>query len=235
MLPSHKILNEFFKDNFVFYRPKDIISGDFYWATRKNDQLFIAAADCTGHGVPGALMSMIGISFLRQVINEMNITEPSNVLNKVHEMVVSALNEDLNSVSSKDGMDIALLRIDLGMRTVSYSGAVRPLYVADKNGLNILRGDRFSIGGVKSMTESFTQHEISLQGSTSLYLFSDGFPDQFGEKTGKKFMVKNLQRLIEEMYTMPMQEQHKKITSVFNEWKGSAEQTDDIMVIGLKL
>jgi serine phosphatase RsbU (regulator of sigma subunit) len=235
MLPSRKILNEYFRDNFVFYQPKDIISGDFYWATRKNDQLFIAAADCTGHGVPGALMSMIGISFLRQIINEMNITEPAQVLNKLHEMVVNALNEDVTVRDSKDGMDIAILRVDISKKKAVFAGAVRPLYVANKNGFSVIKGDRFSIGGVKEMTETFVQTDIDLSTATSFYLFSDGFPDQFGEQTEKKFMVKNFQKFLSEIYLLPMDKQQELTSQLFSSWKGKLEQTDDVMVIGLKV
>jgi serine phosphatase RsbU (regulator of sigma subunit) len=235
MLPSHKILNEYFKENFVFYQPKDIISGDFYWATRKNDRVYIAAADCTGHGVPGALMSMIGISFLRQVINEMNVTDPAQVLNRLHDMVVQALNEDISVRDSKDGMDIALLMVDIGNRKAEFAGAVRPLYVADKNGLRVIKGDRFSIGGIKTMEESFTRIDIDLSSSTSFYMFSDGFADQFGQKSGKKYMIKRLQTLLSELNTIPMTEQQQKIASIFNDWKGTLEQTDDVLVVGLKV
>lgn len=235
MLPSHKILNEYFKENFVFYKPKDIISGDFYWATRKGDMVFIAAADCTGHGVPGALMSMIGISFLRQVINEMNITDPAQVLNRIHEMVLSALNEDVSVRGSKDGMDMALLMVDIGKRKAAFAGSVRPLYIMDKSGLRIIKGDRYSIGGIKTMEESFTTVNIDLSSSTSFYMFSDGFADQFSEHSGKKFMVKALQNLLSEITVLPMEEQHRKISQVFNDWKGKLEQTDDVLLMGLKV
>lgn len=235
MLPSHKILNEYFKQNFVFYKPKDIISGDFYWATRKGDMVFIAAADCTGHGVPGALMSMIGISFLRQAINEMNITDPAQVLNRIHEMVVNTLNEDVSARESKDGMDMALLMVDIGKRKAAFSGAVRPLYIADRNGFRIIKGDRYSIGGVKSLEESFTTVDIDLTGGTSFYMFSDGFPDQFGEKSGKKFMIRSLQKLLFEVSTLPMEEQERRVSEIFGDWKGKLEQTDDVLLMGLKV
>ncbi len=235
MLPSQKILNEYFKENFIFYQPKDIISGDFYWATRKNDTFYLAAADCTGHGVPGALMSMIGISFLRQVINEMNISDTAQIMNKLHEMVLNALNEDLSLRNSKDGMDIALLKIDLINRKAQFTGAVRPLGVSDKNGFQIIKGDRFSIGGIKTMSETFSATEISLEGSKSFYMFSDGYGDQFGEMNGKKFMTKKLHDLLAEITGKPMSEQHVIVDSVFNEWKGKVEQTDDVMLIGIKV
>lgn len=235
MLPSRKILNEYFKENFIFYQPKDIISGDFYWAVRKKDELFIAAADCTGHGVPGALMSMIGVTFLRQIINEMNVTDTAEILNRLHSLVLGALNEDVARRDSKDGMDIALLKIDIVNKKAQFSGAVRPLYVTGRNGLEIIKGDRFSIGGVKTMEETFSKVDIDLSGGRSFYLFSDGFADQFGQATGKKFMVKKLQNTIGEIYKLPMEEQYDKLSVMFNDWKGTGEQTDDVLLVGIKV
>lgn len=235
MLPSKKILNELFKQNFIFYQPKDIISGDFYWTTKKNNKLFIAAADCTGHGVPGALMSMIGISFLRQIINEMNVTDTAEILNKLHLMVLTALNENVNVRNSKDGMDIALLQIDLKTNKVEFSGAVRPLYLVDRNGLQIIKGDRFSIAGVKSIDESFSKSTIEAQPETALYMFSDGFADQFGGDGGKKFMIKKLQNYLLEIYNQSFEQQEKLLNKTFNDWKSDYEQVDDILVIGIKI
>lgn len=235
MLPSQKILNEYFKENFIFYQPKDIISGDFYWALRKNDHLYIAAADCTGHGVPGALMSMIGVTFLRQIINEMNVIDTAEILNKLHSLVLGALNEDISRRDSKDGMDVALLKIDILNKKAQFSGAVRPLYIVDKSGLEIIKGDRFSIGGVKTMEENFSKTDIDLAGGRSFYLFSDGFADQFGQAGGKKFMIRNLQKTIEAICRLPMDEQHKHLSELFNAWKGSLEQTDDVLLLGIRV
>lgn len=235
MLPSQKILNEYFKDNFIFYQPKDIISGDFYWAFRKDNQLFIAAADCTGHGVPGALMSMIGVTFFRQIINEMDVKDTSEILNRLHGMILNTLNEDIHARNSKDGMDVALLKIDLLNGKAQFSGAVRPLYIVSNNGLEIIKGDRYSIGGIKTMDETFSSIDFELKGGQSFYLFSDGFADQFGQENGKKFMVKNLQNLLVEINGLTMQEQLGRISSIFNNWKGSLEQTDDVLLIGIKI
>lgn len=235
MLPSKKILDEYFRDNFIFYQPKDIISGDFYWALRKDDKLYVAAADCTGHGVPGALMSMIGVTFLRQIINELNVSDTSEILNRLHSLVLNTLNEDISTRNSKDGMDVALLKIDLVNKKAQFSGAVRPLYVSSKKGFEIIKGDRYSIGGIKSMEETFTSVEIDLTGGKSFYMFSDGYADQFGQQTGKKFMVKNLQNLLAEVSTLPMDEQLNRISKVFADWKGSLEQTDDVLLVGIKV
>lgn len=235
MLPSQKILDEYFRDNFIFYQPKDIISGDFYWALRKDDKLYVAAADCTGHGVPGALMSMIGVTFLRQIINELNVTDTSEILNRLHSLVLNTLNEDISTRNSKDGMDVALLKIDLLNKKAQFSGAVRPLYVSSKKGFEIIKGDRYSIGGIKSMEETFSSVEIDLTGGKSFYMFSDGFADQFGQQNGKKFMVKNLQNLLAEVSALPMDEQLKRVSKVFADWKGSTEQTDDVLLVGIKV
>jgi tetratricopeptide (TPR) repeat protein len=234
MLPSEKILKECFPESFIFYKPKDIISGDFYWATKHNGSVYIAAADCTGHGVPGALMSMIGISFLRQIINESNINDTAEILNKLHIMVISALNESLDERVSKDGMDISLLKLDPVKKDLQFSGAVRPLYYIENGELLSVKGDRFSIGGVKAIDESFSSHHLPLNGNKFYYMFSDGIADQFGGPAEKKFMVGNLQRLLIQVSSQEPQSQKKDIEDAFNEWKGAIEQTDDVMVVGFK-
>ncbi len=235
MLPSQKVLDEYFRDNFIFYQPKDIISGDFYWALRKEDKLYLASADFTGHGVPGALMSMIGVTFLRQIINEMNVTDTSEILNRLHSMVLNTLNEDISTRNSKDGMDVALLKIDLLNKKAQFYGAVRPLYISSKKGFEIVKGDGYSIGGIKSMEETFSSVDIDLSGGKSFYLFSDGFADQFGQVNGKKFMVKKLQNLLSEVCALPMEEQLHCISKDFNDWKGSVYQTDDVLLLGIKV
>jgi len=235
MLPSQKVLDEYFRDNFIFYQPKDIISGDFYWALRKEDKLYLASADFTGHGVPGALMSMIGVAFLRQIINEMNVTDTSEILNRLHSMVLNTLNEDISTRNSKDGMNVALLKIDLLNKKAQFYGAVRPLYISSKKGFEIVKGDGYSIGGIKSMEETFSSVDIDLSGGKSFYLFSDGFVDQFGQVNGKKFMVKKLQNLLSEVCALPMEEQLHCISKDFNDWKGSVDQTDDVLLLGIKV
>lgn len=235
MLPSQKIVDECIEQNFIYYLPKDIISGDFYWATRYKDNVYIAVADCTGHGVPGALMSMIGMSFLRQIINENGVTDTAEVLSKLHAMVIHALNEDVSARRSKDGMDMALVKLDINSNTLQFSGAVRPLYVLRNGQWNIIKGDRYSIAGEKNLEEQFSRHTIDLESGASYYLFSDGIVDQFGGEKGKKFMTKNLQNVLESSQSLNMREQCANLAKAFENWKGDTEQTDDVLVIGFKV
>jgi serine phosphatase RsbU (regulator of sigma subunit)/tetratricopeptide (TPR) repeat protein len=236
MQPSQKLLAQVLPDSFVLYKPKDIVSGDFYWFTQKGNYVFIAAADCTGHGVPGALMSMIGLNFLNQIVNERGIEDTGAILDELHRNVLSALNDNLEERDSKDGMDIALLRIDTAARVAQFSGAVRPLCYTDGNGLKVIKGDRYSIGGIKSLSDSpFTSTLLHLTSTTTFYLFSDGYADQFGGSSGKKFMMKKFQGLLEAVHHKPMNEQKKELDTAIEQWKGTLEQVDDILVIGARV
>jgi serine phosphatase RsbU (regulator of sigma subunit) len=238
MLPVMQELKKSFPESFVFFRPRNIVSGDFYWFTRLENKLYIAAADCTGHGVPGALVSMMGFNFLNQLVNEMNITGPGEILNQLHSKISHTLNKEQegSGMELRDGMDIALLCIDHASHTISYAGAVRPLYYIDEEGLKTIKGGFYSIGGIKSLTEDlFTTHTVEPKGKATFYLFSDGFADQFGGPNGKKFKMKKFQELLLSMHKEDLQQQHKKIESVFVEWMGMNEQVDDVCVIGVRV
>ena len=239
MLPLLSDIKSNLPESFVFYRPRDIVSGDFYWYAEQDGKLFIAAADCTGHGVPGALVSMIGFNFLNQLVSELNVSEPGKILDQLHVRVATALNreKDGNSASElRDGMDIGLLCIDKNKRVVQYAGAVRPLYYATNGEIRIIKGGIYSIGGIKSHTsDPFHTHEIKLNGKTNFYLFSDGYADQFGGENGKKFKMKKFQELLKEVHEKGMDEQHRNIESAFLRWMGEHEQVDDVCVIGLRV
>lgn len=236
MQPSHKVLTAALPDSFVLYKPKDIVSGDFYWFAQRGSKVFVAAADCTGHGVPGALMSMVGLNFLNQLVNGRGLEDTSEILDELHRNVLSALNESMDDRSSKDGMDIALLCIDTSAGIAHYSGAVRPLCYINQDGLQVIKGDRFSIGGIKEIDgKPFGTHTIKLEGTHTFYLFSDGYADQFGGPQGKKFMMKNFQSLLLNMHTKPMAEQKQELDTAIEEWKKGIEQIDDILVIGVRV
>lgn len=237
MLPSLQEIKSHLPETFVFYRPRNIVSGDFYWFAESGGKLFIAAADCTGHGVPGSLVSMIGFNFLNQLVNESNLSDPGEILDMLHVKISSTLNKDANSnqSASSDGMDIALMSIDKKLNTIQFSGAVRPLIYFDNNGVNVLRSGMYSIGGIKSLADDpFETHTIKPAGKATFYLFSDGFADQFGGPQGKKFKMKKLRELLETMSALPFLDQEKHIASEFNSWKGEHEQVDDICVIGIR-
>jgi serine phosphatase RsbU (regulator of sigma subunit) len=224
-------------DNFfIFYCPRDIVSGDFYWYTQYNDTLILAAVDCTGHGVPGSLMSMIGSTLLNSIVIDMKITQPSMILRLMDESVQVALKQRVDLVSNKDGMDIAICSIDLLQNKLHFSGAQRPLYHANKNGIHFYKGNTNSIGGYfEDQKKYFDDVIIEYEKGDTLYLTSDGYADQFGGPNNKKFMTKNFKQLLSEIQSLPLPLQNKNIEKEFLNWKGENQQVDDILVMGLKL
>ena len=235
VMPDEKILKENVDDYFIFNRPRDIVSGDFYWLAHKGDRTYIAAADCTGHGVPGALVSVIGINMLNKVIEQNGIFSPAEMIEQLHMLVISALNKDASARESKDGMDMGLLCIDKKNKTVLFASAGRPLYYNTTGKLEVIKASRYSIAGEKKAEEKFSETEIQLQPGMSFYLSSDGYVDQFGEASGKKFLSKRFQELLAEIFSAPMKEQGRRVEEAFMNWKGKVEQVDDVMVIGVKI
>lgn len=238
ILPSEETISSSLSDFFVFYQPKDIVSGDFFWFTEKAGKVFFAVADCTGHGVPGAFMSMIGNDLLTQIIIEKNITQPDLILTNLHDGVRNALKQDSLCADTKDGMDIALVCIDFQNKTLSYAGALRPLWMIPKNSNAIkeFKADKYSIGGSYSSEQrTFTAHNIGFDQGDSIYLSSDGFADQFGGEKGKKFMTKRMKELFLSCYEKPMSEQKVILLDTFNNWKHGRHQVDDVLVAGIKL
>jgi len=232
LLPSESLKQKLFPDSFILFRPKDIVSGDFYWFAEKNGKQLIAAVDCTGHGVPGAFMSMIGNTFLNEIVNEKGITNAAEVLNCLRAQVISALKQ--GDGENKDGMDISLLVFDHAKHCVEFAGANNPLWMIRKGSLSEVKGDKQPIGSFRGETKPFTNHMIELQQGDTLYIFTDGYADQFGGEKGKKFKYKHLQETIISMYTEPMLKQELILSEKFNDWKSSLEQVDDVLVIGIK-
>ncbi len=234
ILPETGLIFKTLKDSFILYRPKDIVSGDFYTFSQKNGKVVIAAADCTGHGVTGAFLSMIGISLLNQLVNEGGHTEPAQILNLLNTGIVSALKQKANDVS--DGMDIAICSFDLNNKTLQFAGANRPLYIIRMGILEEVKPDKLAIGGFRLNTEaSFSNHELTLSEGDSVFLFTDGFADQFGGEKGKKMLSKRLREELLSMKDLTMHEQGIKLTQYFDQWKGSNEQVDDVLLIGIKV
>lgn len=237
MLPSLEEIRRHLPDTFVFFRPRDIVSGDFYWFAERGDKIFIAAADCTGHGVPGSLVSMIGFNILNQIVNEQGITDTGRILDELHQRVTYALNKDrdVSQTAVRDGMDIALMAINRPTKEVEFSGAVRPLVYVDDEGVKVIRSGVYSIGGIKELDKDpYPTHKLEPKGKATFYLFSDGYADQFGGPQGKKYKVKKLQELLMKMSRLPLQKQHDIIEQEFNSWMGNHEQVDDICVIGFR-
>jgi serine phosphatase RsbU (regulator of sigma subunit) len=234
LLPDMRYFNILFPESFILFRPRDIVSGDFYWYARKGSRIAITAADCTGHGVPGAFMSMLGISFLNEIVSKC-IPRANAILNRLRENVMKALHQTGDITENKDGLDIALCVIDQDQMMMEFSGAFNPLYMIRKGVLHETRGDKMPIG-INAITErSFTNHNVKLQKGDLIYLFSDGYADQFGGPEDKKFKYSTLKELLVKISHKPMDAQKKVLESSFLRWKADNEQVDDVLIIGLKI
>jgi serine phosphatase RsbU (regulator of sigma subunit) len=221
--------------SFVLYMPKDIVSGDFYWFSHVEGKAIIAAADCTGHGVPGAFMSMIGHSLLNEIVNEKGIYSPDQILNKLREGIIDSLKQRGAEGESKDGMDIALCTIDVAKQEMQFAGANNPLYILRNGEILETKGDKQPIGIYMGQESPFTNHTFKLDQEDRVYIFSDGYADQFGGERGKKFMYKRFKELVMKIYEKDMQKQRDKLEYTIEQWRGDLEQLDDILVIGFKL
>ncbi|HEY6159838.1 MAG TPA: tetratricopeptide repeat protein, partial [Bacteroidia bacterium] len=235
ILPAREVKYKLFPDAFVLFRPRDIVSGDFYWFAEKNGKKLIAAVDCTGHGVPGAFMSMIGNAFLNQVVNELGITEPGKILDELRGMIIHSLKQSGAEGENRDGMDISLLCFDENNTEVQFAGANNPLWYFSRNGFTEIKGDKQPIGYYKGDPQPFTTHTIPLGKGDRLYLFTDGYADQFGGEQGKKFKYRQLQETLLALGDMPMREQEEKVENSFLDWKKDLEQVDDVLVIGIRV
>jgi serine phosphatase RsbU (regulator of sigma subunit) len=235
MLPLRDKIDQSFDDYFILFKPRDIVSGDFYWFSTRNNKIIFTAVDCTGHGVPGAFMSMIGSEILTTIVNQ-GITMPSEILDYMNRYVRKALKQD--QTENQDGMDMSLCTIDKQEKIVEWSGAKNPLVYIQNNELFHLKGDMQSIGGhqLSKKERQFTNNIVSYaSGPTYFYIFTDGYQDQFGGVKARKFMVKTLKELILQNYQKPMKEQQLILDKAIEDWKAGADQTDDILVIGFKL
>ncbi len=236
ILPDKELKNKYFPDSFILFKPKDIVSGDFYWFTEKDGKRLIAACDCTGHGVPGALMSMIGNNILNQIVNEKGITSPDEILNQLHKEIRKTLKQE-NQNEAKDGMDIAVIAFN-STYEIEFAGAQRPLWIIKGDGiltLTEIKGDKFAIGGMQEETErKFTNHKITLTENNSCYIFSDGFADQFSV-LDKKLMTGRFKQTILSINQKSMPEQELFLNNFIEDWRGAREQIDDILVIGIRI
>jgi PAS domain S-box-containing protein len=242
ILPNDDDLKKCFDDYFVLYQPKDIVSGDFYWAISTtssvtSDKLsIIAAADCTGHGVPGAFMSMLGYTLLNQTIKNPDINSPSDVLNFLNTELPKNLRSYEQDISIRDGMDISLCAIDFAKMKLFFSGANNPCWIMRKNSITKLKADKQAISASIDMEKKgfFTQ-QFDLQKGDCIYLFTDGFADQFGGPKGKKFKYKQLEELLSVNSDKPLAQQKQILQNEFNAWKGNLEQVDDVLIIGINI
>lgn len=234
MLPPIEVIRQNLPDSFVLFSPKDIVSGDFYFffEIKPKKKFFIATCDCTGHGVPGALMSMIGTNLLDHIIQSNLSILPDDVLNRLNRGVVNALKQDNKYGETRDGMDVALCLVDVENKTIDFAAANRPLYVVRNNAIIEYKGDKRPIGGYEDTSGSYTNHHIAIEKGDRFYMFSDGYADQFGGPNSKKFLIKNMQQLLIESAALDFNAQQQKLLQSHRSWKGDNEQTDDVLVIG---
>jgi len=233
MLPNPKLLTENTKDHFILFKPRDIVSGDFYWFTETKEHFIFSGADCTGHGVPGSMMSMICISELNKTIQIHKEVNPAEILKRVDHGVKIALHQNTD-MQANDGMDIGLCVLEKKEKRILFSGAGRPCYFIQNDELNVIKGSRNHIGGAQEEEKSFEVHEIDVSNKTKIYLSSDGFADQFGGPKGKKYMRKQFREMLSSEHAKSMSDQRDSLNQSFQNWKGDLEQVDDVLVMGLE-
>lgn len=235
ILPDTSIINREFPESFILYKPRDVVSGDFPWFLKSGDDIYIAAVDCTGHGVPGALISLIGYFLLNDIVRSRKLTDPGEILDNLDKGVTQTLRQDQDNSMTKDGMDISLCKINKARNKVEYAGAHRPLYFVKNGELEEIKGNRFPIGGgiFKNQT-GFETTKIDVSQGDSIFFCSDGFPDQFGGPENRKFGPKRLRELIRQNHANDMNQVYQRIDQVWEEWKGDTKQTDDVLLIGIK-
>lgn len=233
-LPSIGLVRSYLPDSFVLFKPKDIVSGDFYWVEHIDDIVLFAVVDCTGHGVPGAFLSLIGHNSLNQIVNELGIYKPSEILFELDKIVHGTLQNNVESTNIKDGMDMAICSLNLQTLELEFAGAYNPLYLIRKEELQEVKGDKIAIGtGQEDLR--YQNSQIQLQKEDRIYLFSDGYADQFGGPKGKKFKYSQFKELLIQIHAKPMDEQHKLLNHYIEAWQGDLEQLDDVCVIGVKV
>lgn len=234
MLPSEE-LDKILPSHFVLNKPKDIVSGDYYWVAQKNNRLIIAVADCTGHGVPGAFMSIMGINFLNEIVNKAEFPRANEILNELREHLIKSLGQTGQRDETKDGMEMALCVVDFDNKQIQFSGAFRPLYLISDGELKVINGDRMPIGIYNEEEVSFTNKEIPFRENDIIYLFTDGYADQIGGLNRKTFKSRKLKELLKEISHKTMNEQKLFLREEHEIWRSGQEQIDDIMILGVKL
>lgn len=233
ILPPINYFHTLLSNSFLLYKPKDIVSGDFYWIDKKNDCIYIAAVDCTGHGVPGAFMSIIGSNLLKDIINNSQLTKPAEILDELNMKIAQTLHSA--ETDTKDGMDLSLIAYNPKTLEMEYAAAMNPICLVRNNTQQLLGADRFPIGKFTDTINKFTNRKIQLEKGDIVYMFSDGYADQFGGPNGKKLYKKNFFKILEEVSKWQIEHQKFLLEKKFSEWKANLEQIDDILVIGFKV
>ncbi|PKP20670.1 MAG: hypothetical protein CVU05_08565 [Bacteroidetes bacterium HGW-Bacteroidetes-21] len=235
MLPSEFLLRKLLPQSFILYKPKDIVSGDFYWISEHDGRIYVAAVDCTGHGVPGAFMSIIGYDLLRSIIKEQKISKPSEILNLLDLGISETFSKNVNQTSVKDGMDISMIVIDRNHHIIEYAGAFNPLLIIRDNKIIEINGNRFSIGRTDDNDQKYDNHVFQYKSGDMAYIFTDGYADQFGGPLGKKMKQRRFRHLILTISGLALNKQREFLDENIANWKGELEQVDDILIIGVML
>jgi len=237
ILPSQKLIKQSFPDSFMFYRPRDIVSGDFPWMYEKDDDIYIAAIDCTGHGVPGAMLSLIGYFIMNQILSQPGVLSPGEILDQLHKGVQQTLRQDKEGASARDGMDVALCKVNFKEMQLQYSGAHRPLYFVRNGELTEYKGTRSAIGGIPKEGKplvQFENHVVDIVKNDCVYFFSDGLPDQFGGPEKRKYFPKRIKQHILDNKDTPMNQMYTLFKTDYQEWLGNEMPIDDVLLIGIR-
>ncbi len=226
-------LNSIFPDSFILYKPRDIVSGDFYWHTRIDDKILVAAVDCTGHGVPGAFLSMAGNELLNRIVDVNKITDPDKIIHEMDKGIREILHQDISD--NDDGMDLSMVYFDLKIKKMYFSGAVNPIFIIENDEVAIIPGNKYSVGGLifEKVSKKFETSEISYTDDTIIYMFSDGFQDQLNPENGR-FSVHAFKNLLFSIHKEPFEKQKELLNEAHLKWQNGGKQTDDILVMGLK-
>jgi ligand-binding sensor domain-containing protein/serine phosphatase RsbU (regulator of sigma subunit) len=232
VLPGKLALEKTLPEHFILFKPRDIVSGDFFWVDQKNDRIIVCAADCTGHGVPGAFMSLLGLTFLNEIVNKDEILKASEILNRLRIYIINAMSH--KDSQARDGMDLSLVIIDKQLNMMEYAGAYNPLVIIRGEEMIEYKADKMPIGKHVGEEHSFTNHKLHVQNGDVIYLFTDGFPDQFGGEKGGKYKARPFKRLLQEISTQSMKKQEKLLEHELQSWMGETEQVDDILVMGMR-
>jgi len=236
VLPDLTKLGNVFSDVFVFFLPRDIVSGDFYWFDWVDkDKFIVVCADSTGHGVPGAFMSMIGTALLQDIITRKKILKPSQILHELDRRIFSTLNQNQEIEAANDGMDIVVCEFNVKTRHLTFASAMRPVILIIDGEQQYVRGNRSAVGGESVAEKFYDDQEYHLREGDVVYLFSDGYPDQFGGHGSKKMKISRLRSLIDEIKSLPLKEQQNRVRDYFFEWKGDNEQVDDVLLMGIRV
>lgn len=235
ILPNERIFQNIFADAFVIFQPKDIVSGDFYWIFQHHDDIYFAVGDCTGHGVPGAMVNIAGNALLRQIIRIEGLADPAAIIRMLDAELTSLFNEHLTEGTTRDGMDIVFCKFNLRRMTGSFCGAGRPLILIREGELVEFKKGPDAIGHASKEAKEFETIHFSLQKGDSFYLFSDGYTDQFGGENVKKFNRARFRSVLQSIHEFPMEKQREQLLFTYNNWKGKQEQVDDICVVGIRI